>query len=54
LVLDLASASSEDWWGWGHWGYDWHGRRAFFDHHEFVSHSRDFGHEGSITGDFAT
>src|SRR5712671_4632181 len=28
-------------WGWGHWGYDWHGRRAFFDHHAFVSHSRD-------------
>src|SRR6266849_9115385 len=27
-------------WGWGHWGYDWHGRRALYDHHEFVSHSR--------------
>src|SRR5258708_4162003 len=39
-------------WGWGHWGYDWHGRRAFFDHHEFVSHSRDFGHEGFHHGDF--
>ena len=34
-------------WGWGHWGYDWHDRRAFFDHHAFVSHSRDFHH-----GDF--
>src|SRR3984893_10977868 len=33
-------------WGWGHWGYDWHGRRAFFDHHEFVTHSREFGHDG--------
>src|SRR6266478_5758376 len=33
-------------WGWGHWGYDWHGRRAFFDHHAFVSHGRDFGHGG--------
>src|SRR6267143_1346680 len=33
-------------WGWGHWGYDWHGRRAFFDHHEFVKHSREFGHDG--------
>jgi hypothetical protein len=40
-------------WGWGHWGYDWHGRRAFFDHHAFVSHSRDFGHEGFHHGDFA-
>lgn len=34
-------------WGWGHWGYDWHDRRAFFDHHAFASRSRDFGH-----GDF--
>jgi hypothetical protein len=40
-------------WGWGHWGYDWHGRRAFFDHHAFVSHSREFGHEGLHHGDFA-
>ncbi len=39
-------------WGWGHWGYDWHGRRAFFDHHAFVSHSRDFGREGFHHGDF--
>jgi hypothetical protein len=39
-------------WGWGHWGYDWHGRRAFFDHHAFVSHSREFGHDGFHHGDF--
>jgi hypothetical protein len=39
-------------WGWHHWGYDWHGRRAFFDHHEWVSHSRDFGHDGFHHGDF--
>ncbi|HET8925335.1 MAG TPA: DUF3300 domain-containing protein [Candidatus Acidoferrum sp.] len=39
-------------WGWGHWGYDWHGRRAFFDHRARVSHSRDFGHEGFHHGDF--
>jgi hypothetical protein len=39
-------------WGWGHWGYDWHDRRAFFDHHAFVSHSRDFGHGGFHHGDF--
>jgi uncharacterized membrane protein YgcG len=39
-------------WGWGHWGYNWHDRRAFFDHHEFESHSREFGHEGFHHGDF--
>src|ERR1700756_3459989 len=39
-------------WGWGHWGYDWHGRRAFFDHHAFVSHSHEFGHEGFNHGGF--
>ena len=37
-------------WGWGHWGYDWHGRRAFFDHHAFVSHSQEFGREGFNRG----
>ena len=40
-------------WGWGHWGYDWYGHRAFFDHHAFVSRSRDFGHEDFHHGDFA-
>lgn len=40
-------------WGWGHWGYDWRGGRPFFDHHAFVSQSRDFGHEGFHHGDFA-
>ena len=39
-------------WGWGHWGYDWHGRRAFFDHRAFVSHSHEFGREGFHHGDF--
>src|SRR6266403_3534599 len=39
-------------WGWGLWGYDWHGRRASFDHHEFVTHSREFGHDGFHHGDF--
>jgi hypothetical protein len=39
-------------WGWHHWGYDWHDRRAFFDHHAFASHSRDFGREGFHHGDF--
>jgi len=36
-------------WGWGHWGYDWHGGRGSFDRHDYVSHSRDFGHGASIT-----
>jgi hypothetical protein len=40
-------------WGWHHWGYDWHGRRAFFDHREWVSHSRDFGHDEFHHGDFS-
>jgi hypothetical protein len=40
-------------WGWHHWGYDWHDRRAFFDHREFESHSREFGHDGFHHGDFA-
>jgi hypothetical protein len=39
-------------WGWGHWGYDWHDRRAFFDHHAFESHTRDFGHGDFHHGDF--
>jgi Protein of unknown function (DUF3300) len=33
-------------WGWHHWGYDWHGRRAIYDHHAFVSHSRTFDRGG--------
>jgi hypothetical protein len=39
-------------WGWGHWGYDWHGRRAIYDHHDFVSHSRTFDHGGFNHGNF--
>jgi len=27
-------------WGWNHWGYDWHDRRAMFDHNTYISHSR--------------
>src|SRR5712672_1998524 len=27
-------------WGWHHWGYDWHGRRAIYNHNTYVSHSR--------------
>ncbi len=40
-------------WGWHHWDYDWHGRRALFDHHEWASHSHDFGHDGFHHGDFS-
>src|ERR1700757_2523619 len=40
-------------WGWHHWDYDWHGRRAFFDHHEWASHSQGFGHDGFHHGDFS-
>jgi Protein of unknown function (DUF3300) len=39
-------------WGWGHWGFDWHGGHAFYDHHAYVSHSREFGHEGFNHGGF--
>jgi len=39
-------------WGWHHWGYDWHGRRAIYDHHAFVSHSRTFDHGGFNHGNF--
>jgi len=37
-------------WGWGHWGYDWHGGRAFYDHRAYVSHSQEFGHAGFNRG----
>jgi len=29
-------------WGWHHWGYDWHGRSAIYNHDRYVSHSRTF------------
>jgi hypothetical protein len=27
-------------WGWHHWGYDWHGRSAIYNHNTYISHSR--------------
>jgi len=27
-------------WGWHHWGYDWHGQRAIYNHNTYISHSR--------------
>jgi hypothetical protein len=29
-------------WGWGHWGVDWHDRRALHDHVPYVSHGPTF------------
>jgi len=26
--------------GWHHWGYDWHGRTAIYNHNTYISHSR--------------
>jgi len=39
-------------WGWGHWDMTGTADEAFFDHHAFVSHSHEFGHEGFHHGDF--
>ncbi len=55
-------------WGWHHWGYDWHGRTAIYNHNTYISHSRtiinrgnfnhgnfnhgDFNHGNSNHGDF--
>ncbi len=55
-------------WGWHHWGYDWHGRTAIYNHNTYISHSRtiinrgnfnhgnfnhgDFNHGNSSHGDF--
>src|SRR5712664_1715696 len=27
-------------WGWHHWGYDWHGRTAIYNHNTYISRSR--------------
>src|SRR6266436_971185 len=34
-------------WGWHHWGYDWHGRTAIYNHNTYISHSRTFARGGS-------
>src|SRR6266436_1606249 len=45
-------------WGWGHWGYDWRGRTAIYNHNTYISHSRtiinrgNFNHGNSNHGDF--
>jgi hypothetical protein len=41
-------------WGWNHWGFDWHGGRALYNHNGYFSHSRTivsrngFGSRGSF------
>jgi hypothetical protein len=29
-------------WGWHHWGADWHGRNAVFNHNPYISHGQTF------------
>src|SRR6202790_4440564 len=45
-------------WGWHHWGYDWHGRTAIYNHNTYISHSRtiinrnNFNHGNFNHGNF--
>jgi hypothetical protein len=45
-------------WGWHHWGYDWPGRTAIYNHNTYISHSRtiinrgNFNHGNFNHGDF--
>jgi hypothetical protein len=39
-------------WGWNHWGCDWHGGGAVFNHQSFVSHSRSIVNRASTRNDF--
>jgi Protein of unknown function (DUF3300) len=34
-------------WGWGHWGFDWRGRYATFDHNRYYSRSNTFYNRNS-------
>jgi Protein of unknown function (DUF3300) len=40
-------------WGFHHWGTDWHHGGATYDHHSFVSHSRDIVNRNSVNRDSA-
>src|SRR5713226_9223372 len=46
-------------WGWHHWGYDWHGRTAIYNHNTYISRSRtiinrgNFNHGNFNHGDFS-
>ena len=33
-------------WGWHHWGYDWHGRTAIYNHSTYISHSHTVFNHG--------
>jgi len=35
-------------WGWHHWGFDWHARRALFDRAPFIFHGGAFAHRGDF------
>src|SRR5712664_2280828 len=40
-------------WGWHHWGYDWHGRTAIYNHNTYISHSHTvFNHSHFDRGGF--
>jgi hypothetical protein len=39
-------------WGWNHWGCDWHGGGAVFNHESFISHSRSIVNRASARNDF--
>src|SRR5260370_21206314 len=40
-------------WGWHHWGYDWHGRTAIYNHNPYISHSpTSINHNNSNHGNF--
>src|SRR5260370_1012676 len=45
-------------WGWHHWGYDWHGRTAIYNHNTYISRTRtiinrgNFNHGNFNHGDF--
>jgi Protein of unknown function (DUF3300) len=39
-------------WGWNHWGCDWHGGGAVFNHQSFVSHSRSIVNRASTRNGF--
>ena len=36
-------------WGWHHWGYDWHGRSAIYNHNTYISHSRTIINRNSFS-----
>jgi hypothetical protein len=37
-------------WGWGHWGFNWHGGYAIYNHGRYYSGSRTFYNRGNFYG----